>query len=53
MAKTEFQLKTTPQDMVKQLTEWAKSLSPEEKAKARAALISQLKGGFPHQTSPR
>lgn len=39
----DFNLKTTPQNMVQQLTEWAKSLSPQEKAKARENLISQLK----------
>jgi hypothetical protein len=41
--KTQFNLKTTPQNMVKQLTKWAESLSPKEKAKARESLISQLK----------
>jgi len=41
--KTEFQLKATPQGMMQQLIEWAKSLSPEEKAEVRAAMAKQFK----------
>lgn len=40
MAKTEFNLKTTPQDMMKQLVEWAESLTPEEKAQVREELAT-------------
>jgi len=37
--RTEFNLKTSSQGMMQQLIEWAKSLSPEEKAKVRGLLV--------------
>jgi hypothetical protein len=40
--KTEFNLKTTPRDMMIQLLERAKSLTLEQKAEVREALMAQM-----------
>jgi hypothetical protein len=37
-----FKMPTTAQGMMKQLTEWAKSLSKKERAEVRAELQRQL-----------
>ena len=43
MMKTEFNLQAAPQDLIRQLVEWAKTLSPEEKAEVRAEMAKQFK----------